>query len=1154
MKSKSLKLSVILPVTIFCLSISVNAQTTYTWNGGTTSWNTPANWTPARTTPASNDILVINASNTIVLDFTSPETIGQLKITGASSAVIFQTGATRVLNIGASVAGDDFTISTGSSLTVQSIVNTIGLTIAMVTGNTASISGAINFGSGASTAQAHRLTTADAAGISFESGSSFTTAGVSSGSPFGTTGAAVTNNNIVFKSGSNFNFGGGANPFGATAPASLIQFQSGSSYGHNSTGAPSLSGRYYANFILNANITSAGSFGKIDNLTIKAGSTFTVSTTNNRFSITGNITVEPGAAFTTAGPLYPDLLFIGTGTLQTIDFGSSNPSFRSISVGTDANVIFATNCGINTAAIATGVTSNIYGNLNLADKVITGTAGTGTPLFINRSASTVAAQIATTALSANSNVIVTNNPSGISNGMLINFPGVFPANTYIISTSTGTFTTSKFSVAPAAIGASFTITNNNATLSTSNSGGLLSALPGSYTYTLNGNLGFNAATATPFPATGTLAPAGLTINANVILNRSTSITELLAVTTGSLDLAANNITLKSTATGTARFAQTAVAAPFVYSGVGRVVVERWIPLRAGGFGRAYRLLAPTVNTGGSIQANWMETGMNTAIGTNINPVPLFGTQITGAGGNANGFDVTASNAASLYATTNGVTPGYTAIGSTTGTLNALTGYFLYVRGDRSMDMTLALDPATNPTSSTTLRTTGTLITGTKTEADFAAMDATNLALNLVTNPYASPIDWSLVRSDAGTTNLSNSYTLWDPNIGSRGGFATVTTGGVASGGSAATVNIQPGQAFFVQTSGGTPTIAIKEAHKVSGNNNGVFFVSPQYFGVSLYYTESNGYRRQADGVKVIYDDIYSTAIDADDAAEINNWDENIAINRDNKHLAIESRPVINKGDNIPLFMNNMKQRAYEFEFTPSAFTSTNLKAELVDNFLNTRTLLSVEDPTVVRFSVTANAASAAASRFTVEFGKQPVADVLTVSAKAVNNTVLVEWVSKTEKEMQRYEVERSLNTTDFTKINTTVAGVSSNVEAYYSFTDANAQVGDNFYRIKAIDKTGQIKYTDMAKVNFGKGNELINIAPNPVTGNTLNLQLNNMEKCTYQVMVYNNQGQMVYSTQLQHAGGSATVPVTLVNALSKGMYKLVLTGNNIRITNNFIKN
>jgi len=572
---------------------------------------------------------------------------------------------------------------------------------------------------------------------------------------------------------------------------------------------------------------------------------------------------------------------------------------------------------------------------------------------------------------------------------------------------------------------------------------------------------------------------------NLTLNNSSSATlgtaldvyGTIALTSATLDLNAKNLTLKSNSAGTARIGNLTGSN---LNGATNVTVERYIKLRtpgtgdgSGNFGRAYRLLTPTVNTAGSINANWQEGQMVTSIGSTVNTVPGYGTHITGSGGNANGFDKTQSNAPSLYLTTNGTTLNYTAVANTNlNTLNAKTGYFLYVRGDRSVSTTLTL--ATNmPTTHTTLRATGALLTGTQslfTNAFFAV----NGAMNLVTNPYPSPIDWNAIYTDLSTTNLSNYYTYWDPNVGTRGGFVTVTNGGVVtptpSGGiPAGTTVIQPGQAFFVTSNGGgTPTLSIKETHKVAGNINGVFrgATNAESFSATLFYTEPDGYRRLADGVTAIYDNSFSNGIDDNDAFEINNWDENIAIRRNNDHLSVESRPVIRTADTLSLFMNNMKQQTYEFEFRPTSFTNTALKAELIDNFLKTRTLLSVTDSMVVSFTITSDPASSASDRFMIVFG---------------------------------------------------------------------AKAADPVDPVVVMGKAGIV------------------VSPNPVQGNSLGLRLINIGKGLYTLKLFNGMGQMVFKTELQHQGGTATQQIDIGKGLMKGVYQVLMMGEGVRFSGEMIK-
>ncbi|MFM6924236.1 MAG: hypothetical protein ACKOU7_01945, partial [Ferruginibacter sp.] len=628
---------------------------------------------------------------------------------------------------------------------------------------------------------------------------------------------------------------------------------------------------------------------------------------------------------------------------------------------------------------------------------------------------------------------------------------------------------------------------------------------------------------------------------NLILNTGSSATlgnaldvyGTISLNAASLNLAGKNLTLKSNATNTARIADLTGS---TLTGATNVTMERYIKLRAGGSGRAYRLLAPTVNTTGSIRANWMEGGMNTAIGTNDNPVPNYGTQISGSGGNVNGFDKTQTNAASLYAVANAVSPTYSAITSTGASLNAKTGYFMYIRGDRSMDMTIPLAP-NMPTSATTLRTTGTLVTGTQTT--FTNAFTGGGALNLVTNPYPSPINWSLVK--AASSNITDYYTIWDPNFGTRGGFVTVSSAGIASSG-LATQFIQSGQAFFVESNGGVPVVNIQESHKAAGNNNEVFLTPPppaEAFRTELYFTEPNGYRRVVDGAIALYDNSYSAAVDDKDAKEVNNWDENIAYNREGKHLAIECRPVVLTRDTLPLFMNNMKQQAYEFEFTPAVFSNPNLKVELVDNFLNKRTLLSASQPTTVSFDITADAASKSSDRFMVVFGSfgGPLAiDAISIKAAQKNTGVAVDWTSKTETGMVSYEIERSTVGNSFTKLNTVAAVGNSSGPVSYNYFDAMPLAGTNFYRVKATDKSGNTRYSDIVPVTIGKGEPGISIYPNPVPGSTFKIDMNNLLKGAYLLNLYNEAGQLIYTEKLMHDGNPATKMISLKTDIAKGVY------------------
>ena len=212
-------------------------QNTYTWIGGNSSWITPTNWSPERTTPGTNDILVFNSGTTVTVTGVPAETIGQLTVSALGTIVNIQSGAaTNILTISGGV-GTDLSVASGTEL---NNTGSNSLTITLAAGATGSISGNMTFINAA-----HSITASDANGITFISPSIFNQGTGCTGNVFG----SGTINSVMFSSGTTFLQSAGSNPFQKTAPASVVVFQTGSLFKINATGVSlSFSGRNYANF------------------------------------------------------------------------------------------------------------------------------------------------------------------------------------------------------------------------------------------------------------------------------------------------------------------------------------------------------------------------------------------------------------------------------------------------------------------------------------------------------------------------------------------------------------------------------------------------------------------------------------------------------------------------------------------------------------------------------------------------------------------------------------------------------------------------------------------------------------------------------------------------------------------------------------------
>jgi hypothetical protein len=149
----------------------------------------------------------------------------------------------------------------------------------------------------------------------------------------------------------------------------------------------------------------------------------------------------------------------------------------------------------------------------------------------------------------------------------------------------------------------------------------------------------------------------------------------------------------------------------------------------------------------------------------------------------------------------------------------------------------------------------------------------------------------------------------------------------------------------------------------------------------------------------------------------------------------------------------------------------------------------------------------------------------------------VSWKVAAESNMVKYEVERSTDGRNFTKIGE-VASQNSSPAITYSYLDVNPNNGINFYRLRLIDLDGSRKYSPIVRVDISGTNSGISIYPNPVREKQIAVQLNNLSGGTYQLAFYNTMGQIVFLQSITHDGGSVSKYITLPSGLSSGVYSV----------------
>jgi hypothetical protein len=490
------------------------------------------------------------------------------------------------------------------------------------------------------------------------------------------------------------------------------------------------------------------------------------------------------------------------------------------------------------------------------------------------------------------------------------------------------------------------------------------------TVLFNGTAGQSFSNSSGFPVlfnnvTNSNTGTGLTINSD-----SCAIAGELLLSPGSnLNLGSGNIILKSTFNRTANVG-TISTALINYPGSGRFIVERFI----NHVGKWQFLATPTV--GQTIAQSWQE-GTSFPAG--------FGTQITSPLYPAGGFDdYTISPSMKSF---DNATNTWIGITSTGAPVNNAKGYMLFVRGDR----TAAL--SSTSAAPTILRTAGKIYQPNVTADVPPVTYVPANSYESVGNPYASPVSISNLFT-SGFVNLETSIAVWDPSMYGYygvGGYQTLSSadpkpvpGGTSLYPSGIDfTSIQSGQAFFVKAVAAPGSITFSEGLK--SNVSRLTNIASEHIGLepgitNHFFSAHHSVHRQyfrtslltpggiiADGNSVVFDKKFEDAIDRYDASKLYNSGENFGMLRQGRWLAVEARSPIRKIDTIFYAMYNLRRQEYKLLFAPENMTDLSLSAYLVDNYLGSRTPLSLTDSSFVNITINADAASAKPDRFYVIF-------------------------------------------------------------------------------------------------------------------------------------------------------------------------------------------
>ncbi|MEO6135288.1 MAG: hypothetical protein ABIP35_09055, partial [Ginsengibacter sp.] len=247
-------------------------------------------------------------------------------------------------------------------------------------------------------------------------------------------------------------------------------------------------------------------------------------------------------------------------------------------------------------------------------------------------------------------------------------------------------------------------------------------------------------------------------------------------------------------------------------------------------------------------------------------------------------------------------------------------------------------------------------------------------------------------------------------------------------------------------------------------------------------------------------------------------------------------------DTIFYKLTTVRVQKYRYEYIASGLDQFGVEGFIEDTYLKTKTPLNMDGRTTVDFNIVNIAGSYASNRFRIVFkaaaGPLPVTFV-SVKAEQKDADVEVEWKVENESNMKQYEVEKSIDGTNFA-----IAGKVSamnNGAAVYTWLDQKANDGWNYYRIRSVDINGKTQLTSVVKVLITKAKPAISVFPNPIVEGVLNLHLINQPAGKYGLRLLNPLGQVILAKQITHGDDNSTEKIKWDYKLAHGTYQLEIT-------------
>lgn len=163
----------------------------------------------------------------------------------------------------------------------------------------------------------------------------------------------------------------------------------------------------------------------------------------------------------------------------------------------------------------------------------------------------------------------------------------------------------------------------------------------------------------------------------------------------------------------------------------------------------------------------------------------------------------------------------------------------------------------------------------------------------------------------------------------------------------------------------------------------------------------------------------------------------------------------------------------------------------------------------------------------------------------INQKINLQWAFVNEVSNAQFEIERSKNGRDFFAIGVVNANGNSTIKSDYLFTDEKPFNGNNYYRLKQIDISGEYWFSNTIVLKNTNDNIAVKIYPNPVK-DFIGIELQEKLPNDFIIVINTIEGKLVYKKSFNQ---NITNYLISTQNFVNGNYILTIKSNDI--SNNF---